>query len=79
MQQLREKLWSNLEEMTNPYFQGKECVDQEILRPFFRDVLKETDSQVDCVFKNMFQNTTNNQAVVSFKELGNFLFKRHCG
>ena len=44
------------------------------------DVLhEESRNEVDYVMKNIFRLDSDGSGTVSFLELGNFLFKRHCG
>ena len=40
---------------------------------------EESQNEIDYVMKNMFRVDVDNSGSVSFTELGNFLFKRHCG
>lgn len=50
------------------------------MEQFVVDVLKEDNqNEVDYVMKNIFRLDSDGSGTVSFLELGNFLFKRHCG
>lgn len=50
------------------------------LEGFIVDILKEDSrAERDYVMKNLFKVDVDGSGQVSFVELGNFLFKRHCG
>ena len=59
---------------------AQEEIDIKTIEEIIVDVLhEESQSEVDYVMKNIFRIDTDNSGSVSFTELGNFLFKRHCG
>ena len=77
---LRDRIWDSLKVQFSK-FQNKEgelsCDDVDA---FVVDVLhEESRSERDYVIKNLFRLDVDNSGAVSFNELGNFLFKRHCG
>ena len=76
---LRDRIWDSLKVQFSK-FQNKEgelsCDDVDA---FVVDVLhEESRSERDYVIKNLFRLDVDNSGAVSFNELGNFLFKRHC-
>ncbi len=50
------------------------------IEEFITDVMgHSTQQEIDYVMKNKFRLDPDQSGKVSFKELGNFLFTRHCG
>lgn len=77
---LRENLWGKLRTIYNNFSKGSEEIKIQAVEQFVVDVLKEDNqNELDYVMKNIFRLDADGSGTVSFLELGNFLFKRHCG
>lgn len=77
---LREQLWGKLKDVFGKYLNQNEEIDIKTVEEIVVDVLhEESQNEVDYVMKNIFRLDVDNSGSVSFLELGNFLFKRHCG
>lgn len=74
------EIWAKLKERFANYTTGEGEMSSGDLDKFIVDVLEEsTRAERDYVLKNLFKVDVDNSGKVSFVELGNFLFKRHCG
>lgn len=77
---LRESLWSKLKVVFANYIKGDDEIDIKTVESIIVDVLhEESQNEIDYVMKNIFRLDVDGSGSVSFVELGNFLFKRHCG
>lgn len=77
---LREELWSKLKVVFSNYIKGNDEIDIQSVEQIVVEVLhEESQNEIDYVMKNIFRLDVDGSGSVSFTELGNFLFKRHCG
>lgn len=76
---MRNQLWSNLKKIYDKFpVQGGE-MSIETVEEFIRTAMGEGSQQeVDYVMKNIFRLDADKSGFVSFRELANFLFTRHC-
>lgn len=77
---LKDTLWGKLREVFGKYMDANDEINIKTVEEIVVDVLKEeSQNEIDYVMKNIFRIDVDNSGTVSFTELGNFLFKRHCG
>lgn len=77
---LRDRIWESLKEHFNKFKNSEGELSSNDVDAFIVEVLhEETKNERDYVLKNLFRLDVDNSGSVSFVELGNFLFKSHCG
>jgi Ca2+-binding EF-hand superfamily protein len=77
---LRSRIWESLKEHFDRFKNKDGELASDDVDAFIVDVLhEETKNERDYVTKNLFRLDVDNSGAVSFVELGNFLFKSHCG